>query len=273
MSTSPPLEEEPMPLNIVIASYGAIGKACLALLQQDGFLNDNEASKYHQVTWMDLDSVEHRKTAEASTAGADIVLIIGNNTSGDPALAAAYMAMCCAEKRIPCYALLCLPAEPKKSDPLLISLRNRASNTLFVSQDTVPNTALPKYLATAVLNMLHPITGRGIVGVDFADIKTILACGKKTAFAVAEASGEDRAALAAQAAVAQLPDISTALSMLCNVTCGFDLKMEEWALIGDLVREQAPDDCVVVCSTTLNPDWEDSLIQAGITVCMKKKTG
>lgn len=268
MSTSPPLEEEPMPLNIVIASYGTIGKASMELLKHDPYLGIENEKTCH-VTWIDLDLAEHRQTADACTARADIVVILGDNTSGEPALAAGNMAMLCSDSSVPCYALLYLCAEPEQHNPDSNNLINMARNTLLISQDTAPKTSLPKYLASAVLNVLHPITGVGLICVDLADIRTILSCGKKSVFALAEAFGEHRAELSAHAAVAQQPEISTARSMLCNITSGFDLRMEEIALIGDIVRGAAPDDCVVVCTATLIPDCEEGWMRVGITVVLQ----
>lgn len=253
-----------MPLNITIASYGPIGKACSALLQQDGYLNDNKASKYHQVTWMDLDSDQHQKTAEASTSEADIVIILGDNTAAEAASVAVEIARNCAERKVPCYALLGLPTEQDIHNPLHIILEESASNTLFITQDRVTNSSLDDYLAKAVLNVLHPITGRGIIGVDYADISTLLRCGKQTTFSVAEASGEERATLAALAAVSQLPERHDSRSIICNITSGYDLTMKHFELIGNIVHEAIPDDAIVICSTTLDKDL-DERIQVGIT--------
>jgi hypothetical protein len=264
MSTSPPLEEEPMPLNIVIVSYSTIGKASMELLKHDPYLGIENEKTCH-VTWIDLDLAEHRQTADACAARADIVVILGDNTSGEPALTAGNMATRCKEANAPCYVLISQLIEQEKQHPSLIDLIKQASNTLLISQDTAPKTSLPKYLASAVLNVLHPITGVGLICVDLADIRTILSCGKKSVFALTEASGEHRSELSAHAAVAQLTEISTASSMLCNITSGFDLRMEEIALIGDIVRDAAPDDCVVVCTATLISDCEEGWMQVGIT--------
>lgn len=254
-----------MPLNITIASYGPIGKACSALLQQDGHLNDKETYKNHQVTWMELDSAQHQKTAEASTSEADIVIILGDNTAAEAASVAVEIARNCAERKVPCYALLGSPTEQEFHDPLLINLNESASNTLLITQDRVPNSSLADYLAKAVLNVLHPITGEGMIGVDYVDIRTILSCGKETLFAVAEASGEKRAEMAAHAAAEQLPELRVSHGIICNITGGYDLTMKHFELIGTIVHEAIPDDAIVICSTTLDKDL-DERIQVGITV-------
>lgn len=118
-------------------------------------------------------------------------------------------------------------------------------------------------LQNAVQGISELITRPGLINVDFADVRTVMAEMGLAMMGSAVASGEDRAAEAARTAVSSplLEDtnISGARGILVNVTAGEDMAIGEFAEVGDVVREFASDDATVVIGTVLEPEMQGDL--------------
>ena len=78
-----------------------------------------------------------------------------------------------------------------------------------------------------------------------------------------QASGDDRAIMAAQAAIGSplLEDINLAgaCGILVNITAGPSLTMREFEEVGGTVADLASDDATVVIGTVIDPDIGDDL--------------
>jgi cell division protein FtsZ len=78
-----------------------------------------------------------------------------------------------------------------------------------------------------------------------------------------QASGDDRAIMAAQAAIGSplLEDInlSGACGILVNITAGPNLTMKEFEEVGGTVSDLASEDATVVMGTVIDPDLGDDL--------------
>ena len=140
------------------------------------------------------------------------------------------------------------------------NLCSTSSNVLRVPFKKSSHTlAASEIMMEAVLNIIVPMCGRsgigrGLVGIDFVDIKTILGCGQQTHFSMAKASGTQRAANATRNALTQLPDIASIRSLLCNITFGFDMTMDEVAAAGEVVYSETAEDGVAIVAATLVAD-------------------
>ncbi len=106
--------------------------------------------------------------------------------------------------------------------------------------------AIPKadsILTTAVRGIVEIITGRGHIGVDFADIKNLLTKSGMALMGIGEASGEDRAIEAVERAFSSPLlndyDPKTAKSTLVNITTSpvDGLTMYEMKTIMDYIQE------------------------------------
>jgi cell division protein FtsZ len=79
----------------------------------------------------------------------------------------------------------------------------------------------------------------GYINVDFADVKTVMANMGYALMGTGSASGEDRAVLAARAAINNplLADVSLSgcQSLLINITAGYDFKMSEFEAVNSVV--------------------------------------
>ena len=93
-------------------------------------------------------------------------------------------------------------------------------------------------LQGAVQGIAELITRPGLINVDFADVKTVMAEMGMAMMGSGTSSGEDRAREAAEAAISSplLEDINLAGAngILANVTAGMDLSIGEFNQIGDI---------------------------------------
>ncbi len=117
-------------------------------------------------------------------------------------------------------------------------------------------------LHNAVQGITELITHPGVINVDFADVRTVMTQNGMGMMGSGRASGENRATLAAEAAVASplLEDvnISGARGILVNVT-GTNLTLGEFEDIGAIINSFASEEAVVVMGTAIDPELEDEL--------------
>lgn len=118
-------------------------------------------------------------------------------------------------------------------------------------------------LLGAVQGIAELITRPGLINVDFADVRTVMSEMGMAMMGSGSAKGEERARLAAEAAVASplLEDISLkgACGVLVNITGGPSMSIGEFEEVGHTVKEYAADNATVVVGTVIDPDLEDEL--------------
>ncbi len=113
-------------------------------------------------------------------------------------------------------------------------------------------------LQGAVQGIAELITRPGLINVDFADVRTVMAETGMAMMGSGSASGENRAREAAEAAVSSplLEDINLAGAhgILVNVTAGMDLSIGEFQEVGNIVKQFASEDATVVVGTVIDPE-------------------
>jgi cell division protein FtsZ len=118
-------------------------------------------------------------------------------------------------------------------------------------------------LLGAVQGIADLITRPGLINVDFADVRTIMAEMGLAMMGTGVGHGQNRAREAAEAAIASplLEDINLqgARGILVNITGGMDMAIGEFDEVGNVVREFASDDAAVVIGTVIDPDLHDEL--------------
>ena len=118
-------------------------------------------------------------------------------------------------------------------------------------------------LQGAVQGIADLITRPGLINVDFADVRTVMAETGMAMMGTGRGSGENRARAAAEMAVSSplLEDINLAgaQGILVNVTAGMDLAIGEFEEVGNTVRQFASDDATVVVGTVIEPELTDEL--------------
>jgi cell division protein FtsZ len=102
--------------------------------------------------------------------------------------------------------------------------------------------------ATQGISDLIRVTGE--VNVDFADVRTVMACRGPALMGSGFGEGDNRAVEAAQEAVSSplLDDVSIrgAQGVLINITGGMDLAIDEVTQISTIIQEEAGDDAEII---------------------------
>lgn len=118
-------------------------------------------------------------------------------------------------------------------------------------------------LSGAVQGIAELITRPGLINVDFADVRTVMSEMGMAMMGSGTASGEDRALMAAQAAIGspllEDVDLNGACGILVNVTAGMNLTMKEFEEVGTTVADLASEDATVVIGTVIDPDMGDEM--------------
>ncbi|HLV99747.1 MAG TPA: cell division protein FtsZ [Ktedonobacterales bacterium] len=103
------------------------------------------------------------------------------------------------------------------------------------------------------------ITVPGIINLDFADVKAIMADAGSALMAIGEGSGETRAVDAARQAIASPLldiDISGARGVLFNVTGGMDLTLFEVHEAADIISKAAHPDANIIFGAVQDPVYD-----------------
>ena len=118
-------------------------------------------------------------------------------------------------------------------------------------------------LRQGVQGISELITEHGLINLDFADVKAIMSNAGSALMGIGRASGEERAALAAQQAIeSPLIEVSIdgAKGVLFNVTGGYDMSMSEIQEAAEIITSAVAPDANIIFGATLKPDLEDELI-------------
>tara|TARA_R110002124_G_scaffold36451_15_gene117449 strand:- start:3917 stop:5590 length:1674 start_codon:yes stop_codon:yes gene_type:complete len=103
----------------------------------------------------------------------------------------------------------------------------------------------------------------GLINLDFADVRAVMRGMGKAMMGTGEASGEDRARHAAEAAIANplLDDVSMhgARGLLISITGGPDLTLYEVDEAASRIREEVDVDCNIILGATYDPNLTGTL--------------
>ena len=118
-------------------------------------------------------------------------------------------------------------------------------------------------LRQGVQGISELITEHGLINLDFADVKAIMSNAGSALMGIGRASGDDRAAQAAQQAIeSPLIEVSIdgAKGVLFNVTGGYDMSMSEIQEAAEIITSSVSPDANIIFGATLKPELEDELI-------------
>ena len=156
-------------------------------------------------------------------------------------------------------------AELGKYCDSLITIPNQKLLTVLGPQTTLLDAfkSANQVLQGAVQGIAELITRPGLINVDFADVRTVMAETGMAMMGSGSASGEGRARQAAEAAVSSplLEDINLAGAhgILVNVSAGMDLSIGEFQEVGQIVKQFASDDATVVVGTVIDPELTNTV--------------
>jgi cell division protein FtsZ len=147
----------------------------------------------------------------------------------------------------------------------LITIPNQKLLTVLGGDVTLLDAfkAANQVLQGAVQGIAELITRPGMINVDFADVRTVMAETGMAMMGSGSARGDNRAREAAEAAVSSplLEDVNLqgAHGLLINVTAGMDLRTSEFAMVGDTVKQYASEDANVVVGCVIDPEMREEI--------------
>lgn len=163
----------------------------------------------------------------------------------------------------------------KHADTGLQEFRKAADVLIVISNDRLLETSargLPMTKAFELADgILHQgvrgisdlITVRGLINLDFADIRSVLANSGNAMMGMGQASGDQRAINAAKLASSNpLLDgesIRGARKMIMNVTGGDDLSLGEVITAADHIRKAAATECDLVFGAVVHQDFQEGV--------------
>src|SRR3989304_1844295 len=140
----------------------------------------------------------------------------------------------------------------------LITIPNEKLLTVLGREISLLNAfaAANDVLLGAVQGIAELITRPGLINVDFAAVRTVMS-------EMGMAQGEDRARIAAEAAISSplLEDVnlSGARGLLVNITAGMDLSIGEFDEVGNTVKQFASENATVVVGTVIDPEMSGEM--------------
>jgi cell division protein FtsZ len=147
----------------------------------------------------------------------------------------------------------------------LITIPNQKLLTVLGGDVTLLDAfkAANQVLQGAVQGIAELITRPGMINVDFADVRTVMAETGMAMMGSGSARGDNRAREAAEAAVSSplLEDVNLqgAHGLLINVTAGMDLRTSEFSTVGDTVKQYASEDANVVVGCVIDPEMREEI--------------
>ncbi len=225
-------------------------------------------------------ALEDRERIQETIMGADMIFVTAGMGGGTGTGAAPIVAQIARDMGILCVGVVTKPFVFEGANRMKIAQNGIKELSQHVdSLITIPNDKLLSVygrefdlmnafngandvLLNAVQGITELITHPGVINVDFADVRTVMSQNGMGMMGSGLATGENRATLAAEAAVASplLEDvnISGARGILVNVT-GTNLTLGEFEDIGAIISSFASDEAVVVMGTAIDPDLQDEL--------------
>ncbi len=226
-------------------------------------------------------ALEDRDHVIEMLAGADMVFITAGMGGGTGTGAAPVIAQAAKEQGILTVAVVTKPFHFEARRRMSIAEKGIEDLAAHVdSLITIPNSRLAEVLGgeTLLLNAFKAandvlqgavqgiaelITRPGLINVDFADVRTVMSEMGMAMMGSGRSSGDDRAIMAAQAAIGspllEDVDLSGACGILVNITAGTNLTMKEFEEVGGTVADLASEDATVVMGTVIDPDMGDDL--------------
>jgi cell division protein FtsZ len=118
-------------------------------------------------------------------------------------------------------------------------------------------------LHNAVAGIAEIINVPGLVNVDFADVRTVMGEQGKAMMGIGEASGLDRARIAAEQAVASPlldgVDLQGARGVIVNISASRSLKLREINEVIQAIQAFCADDATIIHGTVFDDDMGESL--------------
>lgn len=224
---------------------------------------------------------EDRERIKAALNGADMVFITAGMGGGTGTGAAPIFAQIAKELGILTVAVTTKPFSFEGKMRMQVAEAGIANLSQYVdSLITIPNNKLLSVLGKnvtlvnafkaandvlrgAVQGIAELITRPGLINVDFADVRTVMSEMGMAMMGTGVASGENRARLAAEAAISspllEDVDLSGAKGVLVNLTAGLDMSIGEFEEVGEAIKSITSEGATVVVGTVIDPELRDEI--------------
>jgi len=226
-------------------------------------------------------AVEDVTRLKDALVGADMVFVTAGMGGGTGTGAAPVIAQLAREEGVLCVGVATKPflfegKQRSRRAELGLEMLGEQVDTLV----TIPNEKLlalddedlsfvdafrkaDEVLYQAVKGISDLITQSGMVNVDFADVRTVMANMGRALMGTGCAKGDGRARLAAELAIASplLDDITVdgATGVLINVVGGADMRMREVSEAATLIQEQAHEDANIIFGASVDENAGDTI--------------
>ncbi len=226
-------------------------------------------------------ALESRDKIVESLTGADMLFITAGMGGGTGTGAAPVVAEIAREMGILTVAVVTKPFAYEGKKRMLVAEQGIAEISRYVdSLITIPNdkldavlgaeqrlldafAAADDVLASAVTGIADVIVRPGLINVDFADVRTVMAEMGMAMMGNGRAAGEDRAIKAAKLALAspllENVDITDARGILINVAANDNILSSEFREVGATIGEFASEDATVVIGAVIDESLGDEL--------------
>ncbi len=132
-------------------------------------------------------------------------------------------------------------------------------------------------LYSGVASITELMTEEGLINLDFADVKAIMADMGKAMMGTGEASGEVRAVEAAEAAISNplLDDVSLtgARGVLVSIAGGPDLTLFEVDEAANAIRKQVDDEANIIVGATIKEELEGTMRVSVVATGLRTEAG
>lgn len=156
-------------------------------------------------------------------------------------------------------------SELKDNVDALIVIPNQKLLTIAAEKTPLLETfkKADEVLLQAVKGISNLINIRGLINLDFADIRTVMANKGLALMGTGAAKGDNRAVVAATQAISspllENVKIDGATGIIINVTGGSDLSLYEVNEASTLITEAASEDAEVIFGAVIDPNLEDEV--------------
>jgi cell division protein FtsZ len=225
-------------------------------------------------------AMEDRERIREALQGADMLFITAGMGGGTGTGAAPVVAEIAREMQILTVAVVTKPFSFERPKRMEVAMQGIQELSQYVdSLIVIPNEKLFQLgksitlktafkaandvLQNAVQGIADLITRQGLINVDFADVRKVMSIQGVAMMGLGSARGDNRAQVAAQAALAspllEDLDLTGAQGILVNVTSDENLTVDEFKVINELIAERARPDAWVIAGMALDPTMQDEV--------------
>jgi len=223
---------------------------------------------------------ESREELKEAIRGADMVFVTAGEGGGTGTGAAPVIAQIAREQGALTVGVVTKPfgfegaQRTRRAEDGIAELRTHVDSVIVIPNERLlevvdPNTSIvdafrlaDDVLRQGVQGITDLITVPGLVNLDFADVRTIMAGAGASLMGIGVATGEHRAVEAARMAISSPlleSTVAGATGILMNITGGPDLGLFEVSEAASLIRDAAHVDCNVIFGAVIDEDSGDHI--------------